>query len=366
MAIYHFSAKIISRSNGKSAVASAAYRSGSKLVDFEDGSIKNYKRKTEVAHSEILLPDNAPAEFVNREILWNEVQKVEKNSNAQLAREIEIALPVELSVDDNIELLREYCQKQFVDEGMVADINIHNKTGNPHAHVMLTMRAFNEQGKWLPKERKAYALDANGNKIPILDPKGNQKVEKKTGRKLWERISVPTNNWNDQSNAERWREAWATAVNEKLQCQAIDHRSYEKQGIDKVPTIHIGVAAAAMEKRGIATEKGNHNRKVAKANALILAKKLEMQRIANEYNAIRQSEEVVTVPVKQLLTKTPSTSLAYRHLYRIYVNDRKANISIPSGIMQKLDSKQALTKEETNTFTNLAGKARKKQQEMER
>ena len=303
---------------------------------------------------------------MNREILWNEVQKVEKNSNAQLAREIEIALPVELSVDDNIELLREYCQKQFVDEGMVADINIHNKTGNPHAHVMLTMRAFNEQGKWLPKERKAYALDANGNKIPILDPKGNQKVEKKTGRKLWERISVPTNNWNDQSNAERWREAWATAVNEKLQCQAIDHRSYEKQGIDKVPTIHIGVAAAAMEKRGIATEKGNHNRKVAKANALILAKKLEMQRIANEYNAIRQSEEVVTVPVKQLLTKTPSTSLAYRHLYRIYVNDRKANISIPSGIMQKLDSKQALTKEETNTFTNLAGKARKKQQEMER
>ena len=135
MAIYHFSAKIISRSNGKSAVASAAYRSGSKLVDFEDGSIKNYKRKTEVAHSEILLPDNAPAEFVNREILWNEVQKVEKNSNAQLAREIEIALPVELSVDDNIELLREYCQKQFVDEGMVADINIHNKTGNPQKYA---------------------------------------------------------------------------------------------------------------------------------------------------------------------------------------------------------------------------------------
>jgi len=364
MAIYHFSAKIIGRSKGKSAVASAAYRSGSKLIDFEDGTIKNYKRKTEVAYSSILLPENAPAEFANRETLWNEVQKVEKNSNAQLARDITLALPVELSVADNIKLVREYCQKHFVDEGMVVDINVHNKTGNPHAHVMLTMRAFNEQGKWLPKERKAYALDNEGNKIPVLDSKGNQKIEKKTGRKLWERVSVPTTNWNDQANAERWREAWATAINEKMQCLAVDHRSYERQGKDQVPTIHVGVSATAMEKRGIATEKGNHNRKVAKANASILARKLELQRIAKEVATLQKSEDMVVVPVKQLLAKIPKDT-TYTNLYRVYVNDRNAKVSIPIEISQSLASKQPLTQEQTKLLARIAVATRKKQNQRE-
>lgn len=364
MAIYHFSAKIISRSKGKSAVASAAYRSGSKLIDFEDGTTKNYKRKTEVAYSSILLPANAPAEFGTREILWNEVQKVEKNSNAQLAREIELALPAELPMAENVELVREYCQKHFVDEGMVADINIHNKTGNPHAHVMLTMRALNEQGKWLPKERKVYALNEQRDKIPVLDAKGNQKIEKKTGRKLWERVSVPTTNWNDQDNAERWREAWAVAINEKLQCLAVDHRSYARQGKDQVPTIHVGVAANAMEKRGIATEKGNHNRKVAKTNASILACKLELQRIAKEVAALQKSEDMVVVPVKQLLSKIPKDT-TYTNLYRVYVNDRNAKVSIPVEISQKLADKQPLNHEQAKLLAQIAVTTRKKQNQRE-
>ena len=366
MAIYHFSAKIISRSNGKSAVASAAYRSGSKLIDFEDGTIKNYKRKTEVAHSEILLPANAPREYADRETLWNEVQKIEKNSNAQLAREIEIALPVELSVEDNIELVKQYCQNQFVNKGMIADVNVHNKAGNPHAHIMLTMRALSEQGKWLAKERKTYALDEQGNKIPILDKNGNQKIEAKTGRKVWERISVPTTDWNNQDKAEVWREAWAQAVNEKLQCLAVDHRSYERQGIEKVPTMHLGVATAAMEKRGIATEKGNHNRKVALANAQILQKRAELAASAKEIDALRKANQFVIIPVQTLINKVPSTSRSYIHLYRIRVNDRKACVAVPADIAEAITKKQPLTKEQLNTVEAISAIARKQQQRDER
>ena len=366
MAIYHFSAKIISRSNGKSAVASAAYRSGSKLIDFEDGTTKNYKRKTEVAYSAIMLPENAPTEFSNRETLWNEVQKVEKNSNAQLAREIEIALPMELSIEENIALVRQYCQNQFVNKGMIADVNVHNKAGNPHAHIMLTMRALSEQGKWLAKERKTYALDEQGNKIPVLDKNGNQKIEAKTGRKVWERISVPTTDWNNQDKAEVWREAWAQAVNEKLQCLAVDHRSYERQGIEKVPTMHLGVATAAMEKRGIATEKGKHNRKVALANAQILQMKAELAAITKEITELKQSNQLVRVPVKAIINKLPSTDIISIKMYRLIVNDKNATLNIPADIVDSLQKKQKLSGNQYRMLLHIVDDGRKQQQRGER
>lgn len=366
MAIYHFSIKTIGRSNGKSAVAAAAYRSGSKLKDLETGTTKNYTRKSEVAYSEILLPVNAPNEYADRETLWNEVQKIEKNSNARFAREIEIALPKELPLDENIKLIKEFCQKQFVDEGMVADINIHNKAENPHAHVMLTTRSFTKDGKWAAKERKTYALDEQGNKIPVLDKNGNQKIEAKGGRRLWERISVPITDWNNLDKPEKWRAAWADAINEKLQYKAVDHRSYAEQGIDKIPTIHLGVAAAAMEKRGIATEKGNHNRKVALANAQILQKRAELAAVAKEIDALRKANQFVIIPVQTLINKVPSTSRSYIHLYRIRVNDRKACVAVPADIAEAITKKQPLTKEQLNTVEAISAIARKQQQRDER
>lgn len=168
IAIYHCSIKIISRGKGKSAVAAAAYRSGEKLTNDYDGTTHDFTRKGGVVHTEILLPDNAPREYAERSTLWNAVEDVEKSKNAQLSREIEIALPNELSEAECIELAREFAQKTFVDKGMCADVCIHNpnrEQKNIHAHIMLTMRPFNEDGTWGDKQKKEYLLDKNGNKI---------------------------------------------------------------------------------------------------------------------------------------------------------------------------------------------------------
>lgn len=261
IAIYHLSIKIVSRGKGKSAVAAAAYRSGEKITNEYDGMIHDYTRKGGIAHTEILLPDNAPPEFSDRAVLWNAVEKIEKNKNAQLAREIELAMPVELSMEQNIKLVRTYCQRHFVAAGMCADICVHDKKdGNPHAHVMLTMRSFEQDGSWAAKSRKEYILDENG-----------ERIRPKSG--AFKTRKVNTVDWNEQTKAEEWRSGWADICNQYLEqnnvAERIDHRSYERQGVEQIPTVHLGVAASAMEKRGIRTDRGNINRQVHLDNKML-------------------------------------------------------------------------------------------------
>jgi ATP-dependent exoDNAse (exonuclease V) alpha subunit len=261
LAIYHHSIKIISRGKGKSAVAAAAYRSGETITNEYDGITHDYTRKGGVAHTEILLPENAPSEYQYRATLWNAVEKSEKNRNAQLAREIEIALPAELTKEQNIALAREYCKAQFVFAGMCADICIHDKSdGNPHAHIMLTLRPMDERGEWAAKSRKEYLTDENGERLRLKN--GNYKTRK-----------ISTTDWNEQTKAEEWRAAWAQSVNAALAGQGIaervDHRSYKRQGIEQIPTVHMGVAAAQMERKGIRTERGNKNREIDFTNKQI-------------------------------------------------------------------------------------------------
>ena len=188
MSIFHCSIKIISRSAGRSATSSSAYRSGTKLHDQETGD----SRKQGVLHAEVLLCENAPAAYADREALWNAVQKIESQKNAQLAREVEIAIPKEIPAEDRIALVREYVQENFVSQGMCADFALHDKgDGNPHAHILLTTRPIMKNGKWGQKEKKDYARDADGNKIPVIDPEtGQQKVRVRKGKgteKLWQR-----------------------------------------------------------------------------------------------------------------------------------------------------------------------------------
>ncbi len=274
MAIYHCSIKIISRGKGKSAVAAAAYRAGEKITNEYDGITSDYTKKGGIVHTEILLPEHAPEEYVNRAVLWNAVEKIEKAANSQLAREIELALPVELTQEQNISLVRDYVKNNFVDSGMCADICVHDKNdGNPHAHIMLTMRPFEPDKSWGVKERKDYALDGNGNRIPVIDEAtGLQKVDGRN-RKQWKRVYVQANDWNEQTKAEEWRASWAESVNAVLEKQGVeervDHRSYERQGIEQIPTVHMGVAATQMEQRGIITELGNLNREIAVKNNLL-------------------------------------------------------------------------------------------------
>ena len=163
MAIYHCSIKIISRGKGKSAVAAAAYRAGELITNEYDGITHDYTKKGGVVHTEILLPDNAPLEYTNRAILWNAVEKIEKAKNSQLAREIELALPAELTKEQNISLVRDYVKEHFVSAGMCADVCVHDKNdGNPHAHILLTMRPFESDKTWGAKSRKEYVLDERG------------------------------------------------------------------------------------------------------------------------------------------------------------------------------------------------------------
>ena len=165
MAIYHCHCKIISRGQGRSAVGAAAYRSGEKIKNDYDGLTHDYTKRSGVVYSEIILCDNAPRKYKNRSVLWNEVERIEKGSRSQLAREYEIALPIELNRDENIKLVRSFVEENFIKAGMCADIAIHDKDdGNPHAHIMLTVRPIEQDGSWGTKQKKEYILDKNGNK----------------------------------------------------------------------------------------------------------------------------------------------------------------------------------------------------------
>lgn len=261
MAIYHCSVKVISRSSGRSAVGASAYRSGEKIENERDGIIHDYTNKSGIEHTEVQVPDNAPEWASDRDRLWNEVEKIEKAKNSQLAREVEVALPKELSKDEQVELVRDYVKENFVNKGMVADIAIHDKgDGNPHAHIMLTMRPFQENGEWGSRYKKEYILDKEGNKI--IDKKGNAKAN-----------VIPSTDWNTKESLEQWRENWAKCTNKHLERygieQRIDHRSYEAQGISKAPTVHEGHIVRAMEKKGLETEIGGKNKLIAQDNKKI-------------------------------------------------------------------------------------------------
>ena len=257
----HFDVKIIQRSKRQSAVASAAYQSGERLFSEYDQKQKYYSHKSEIVHTEIMLPPHAPPEYADRNTLWNAAEAIEKQWNSQLARRFVLAIPRELPRSQYADLIRDYCREFFVSKGMIADFAIHDKgDGNPHAHILLTMRAMDEQGKWLPKSRKVYDLDENGERIRLA-----------SGR--WKSHKEDTVDWNDQKYAEIWRQGWADTANRYLEAigspERLDLRSYARQGIDKIPTVHMGPAVSQLEKKGIQTNIGNLNRDIKVANSLM-------------------------------------------------------------------------------------------------
>jgi len=204
MAIYHCSVKIIGRSSGRSSVAAAAYRAGEKITNQRDGLTHDYTRKHGVVHSEIMLTSHAPAEYQDRATLWNVIEEVERRCDSQTAREVEVALPMEFSLEENIQVVRGYIQDNFTSQGMCADFSIHDtQDGNPHAHIMLTMRDVSPSG-----------------------------------------FENKNRDWNDTARLEGWRENWADVCNEQLKQKGlnerIDHRSLEDQGLERTPTIHVG------------------------------------------------------------------------------------------------------------------------------
>lgn len=241
MAIFHMSFSNISAGKGRSAIASAAYRSGEKLFDDKEGRNYFYAR-TVMPESFILTPQNAPEWASDREQLWNEVEKKDRKSNSRYAKEFNVALPVELNEDEQKELLKKYVQENFVDQGMVADVAIHrDNPDNPHAHVMLTNRPFNPDGTWGLKSKRENILDENGNKIYT----GNSRFPK--SRKVW------LVDWDKKEKINQWRHNWAVSVNQVLEQKNIPDRISEKsfadQGIDEVATQHEGINSKRHERK---------------------------------------------------------------------------------------------------------------------
>lgn len=234
MAIYHFSAKVIGRAAGSSAVASAAYRSASRLHDERLDRHHDFSNKTGVVHSEVMLPDGAPERLRDRTTLWNEVEATEKRKDAQLAREVEFSIPREMTREQGIELARDFVKREFVDRGMIADVNVHWDIGSdgnakPHAHVMLTMREVGPDG-----------------------------------------FGAKVRDWNATALLQSWRENWAAHVNARLQSLGIeariDHRSYDAQGVDLEPQHKIGAAGARRLERGEDAERADEHVRIARAN----------------------------------------------------------------------------------------------------
>ena len=231
----------------------AAYRAGEKLYSEYYGLVSDYTRKGGVIHTEILLPPHVPREYADRQTLWNAVEEAERNRNAQLAYSFDIALQNEFTLDENITLARKFLLDNFVSRGMIVDFAVHqpDKNGgipNPHSHVMCPIRPLNLDGIWGAKQRRVYRADGKFD-------------------------AVPTTDWGKPETIEAWRAAWAALCNAKfeeksLPCR-IDHRSYKRQGIEQIPTVHEGVTVRQMEAKGVVTDKGEHNRWIKSASAML-------------------------------------------------------------------------------------------------
>ena len=303
---FHFSVNIISRGKGKSAVASAAYISGEKIKNEWDGVTHDYTRKEKVLVKNIILPDYIPKEFNDRSTLWNKVEMAEKNSNAQLARQFIIGLPKELTLSENINLVERFIKENLTSQGIIVDYAIHDesqdKNGNIHCHIMTIMRPINEKGEFLAKSKKEYILDEKGEKV--LNKNGKPKTRK-----------VELTSWNDKGNVEKWRENFSDICNEYLAKNKIekrvDHRSFKRQGIKQIPTIHLGASASAMERKGIRTEKGDINREIKKQNELL-------KNIGNE--------------IKKITSWLVGFKDKLKESYREYKNQSKKQIENESGL----------------------------------
>ena len=319
MPVPHLEIRIVQRSKGSSAVAGAAYQAGEKIFSEYDQKSKDHRRKQpEVVYTEIMLPINAPPEYADRATLWNSAEEVEKQWNSQLARRFVVALPREVPLEMCPQMLQEYCHEHFVSKGMCCDFAIHDPDPpghNPHCHIMLTMRAIDENGKWMPKTRKVYDLDESGERIKL--PSGR-----------WKSHKEDTVDWNEQYHAEEWRHGWEVIQNKYLELagspERVDMRSYERQGVDMIPTVHMGAAVCALERKGIETNIGNLNRDIKAANRMMNAIR---STIKNLRNWIADILEATKEAIAEMQAEKENASPDLSTLLRDYMNLRKAERS---------------------------------------
>ena len=350
MAIYHLEAKVVSRGAGRSAVAASAYLSCSRLYNDYDGIQHDYTKKQGLVWQKVFLPEYAPQEWQDREKLWNAVEKVETAKDSRLAREFVVALPIELNREEQIELLQEFIREQFVSDGMCADAAIHDTDGhNPHAHILLTVRPLDEQGKWQYKTEKEYLCMKNGEErgFTAAEFRAAQNVgwEKqypyKVGKKKvymtpsaaeaqeliradkhpkstrYGRQNPISERWNSEDQLAAWRAAWADVTNRHLERyghdERIDHRSNAARGLDEQPTIHEGVAAQALERKGIIADRCELNRQTKADNALLRELKAAVRKLGQ---AVKNTIPAIAEAMEKLRANMIVFHYQLRHIGR--------------------------------------------------
>ena len=361
MANPHFEIKITKRSKRQSAVAGAAYQSGENLFSEYDQKHKDYRKKEGVVYTEIMLPSHPPPEYADREQLWNAVEAVENQWNSQLARRLVLALPREVPEELYPQMVQDYCNQFFVSKGMIADFAIHDPHPpghNPHAHVMLTMRAMDEHGKWLPKSRKVYDLDENGERIKL--PSGR-----------WKSHKEDTVDWNDQKYCEIWRHEWEVIQNRYLEAnnrpERVDLRSYARQGLDIIPTVHEGAAVRQMEKRGIQTNIGNLNREIRAANSLMKSIRQLIQNLKGWITELGEKrKELLAQKAAEEATLLPNLLMKYMEIRKEERKDwtragqnrgTSKDLKAVSEALSYLRQKGLSTVEDLEAFLESSGKS---------
>ena len=382
MAIYHLEAKVVSRGKGRAAVAASAYLSCSKILNDYDGVQHDFTRKKGLVWQEVFLPEHAPAEWKDRSALWNAVEENEKTKDSRLAREFVVALPIELNKSEWQKLLTEFIQEQFVSDGMCADVAIHDPHPpghNPHAHIMLTVRPLDEQGKWQYKTEKEYLCVRDGEEkgftaaeFKAAQADGWEKqYQYKVGRKKvymassaaeaqglvrtskhpkstkYGRQNPIAERWNSDEQLLIWREKWADVTNKYLAQYLwidarIDHRSHAARGLDEQPTIHEGVTARALEKKGIISDRCELNRQIKADNALLRELKSAVRKLMD---AVKKTVPALAEAMEKLRENMIIFRYQLNHIAKgkrsmnKYVDAVKPDLERYTGLIQQIKDK---------------------------
>lgn len=389
MAIYHLEAKAVSRGSGRSAVAAAAYMSCSEIHNEYDGVTHDFTRKRGLVWEQVFLPQNAPPEWNSRSNLWNAFEAAEKSKDSRLARELVVALPIELDKTQWIKLLTEYIQKNFVAEGMCADVAIHDTDGhNPHAHILLTVRPMDNKGRWQNKTEKEYLCIKNGEekgftsseflsaksegwekqyqyfvgkKKVYLPPSeaekhGYERVNKYPKSTRFGRQNPIAARWNSDEQLVVWREQWAQITNKFLDeanrtDAHIDHRSHAARGLDEQPTIHEGYVARTIEQKGFVADRCEINRQIKADNALLRELKAAMRKITqtvkNTLPALAEAME--TLREKMIIIRYHlQAGNAIGQKTKRRVRSAKATLSQYTAVAERITAKKKERKELQN------------------
>ena len=388
MAIYHLEAKVVSRGTGRSAVAASAYLSCTNILNDYDGVRHNFTRKKGLVWQEVFLPEFAPPEWKDRGVLWNAVEENEKTKDSRLAREFVVALPIELNKSEWQKLLIEFIQEQFVSDGMCADVAIHDPHPpghNPHAHILLTVRPLNENGAWQYKTEKEYlcvrdgeergftaaefkAAQADGwekqyqykvgKKKAYMAPsaaeaQGYERVSKYPKSTKYGRQNPISERWNSEEQLLVWRKKWAEVTNKYLAQYPwidarIDQRSHADRGLDEQPTIHEGMAARALEQKGIISDRCEINRQIKADNALLRELKAVVRKLAQ---AVKDTIPALAEAMESLREKMIIFRYQLRHIgkgrYRMkeYIWTVKPELERYAGLVQQIKDKTRERKE---------------------